>query len=192
MSEITKQMIEEEDEMNMTPMIDIVFNLLIFFMVVSDLTQKELANLTLPLAHTAVEDEDNDKDDRVILNIDDKGQLLYKGNAISLDELGARLSNAKRLYDIKQTRKGEDAYEMTAGGKASKLFVLLRADRNTPWQHVQWVMTIMAEQKLYKLQFATKIFADSKYSKGEKYADGRQVPDNLVEMLGGKWQGEDD
>ncbi len=192
MSQVTKEMIAEEDEMNMTPMIDIVFNLLIFFMVVSDLTQKELANLTLPLARPAVEDKDNDKDDRVILNIDDKGQLLYKGNAISLDELGARLENAKRLYERQQKRRGKEAYEITKGGKASKLFVLLRADRNTPWQHVQWVMTIMAEQKLYKLQFATKIFADSHYSKGEKYADGRQVPDNLVEMLGGKWLGEDD
>ena len=97
MSQATKKILEKEDEMNMTPMIDIVFNLLIFFMVVSDLTQQELANLTLPLAHTAVEDKDNDEDDRIILNIDDKGQLLYKGKAISLDELGARLENAKRL-----------------------------------------------------------------------------------------------
>ena len=51
----------DDTEMNMTPMIDIVFNLLIFFMVVTDLTQQELANLVLPLAHTAVQDKDNDK-----------------------------------------------------------------------------------------------------------------------------------
>jgi hypothetical protein len=36
--------------------------------------------------------------------------------------------------------------------------VLLRADKDTPWQQVQWLMTVMAEQKLYKLQFATKQF----------------------------------
>ena len=191
MSDITRQMIEEEDEMNMTPMIDIVFNLLIFFMVVSDLTQRELANLTLPLAHTAVQDKDNDEDDRIILNIDDRGQLLLKGKPISLDELGARLANRKRLYEVQQKRKGKEAFIMTKGGKASRLFVLLRADRNTPWQHVQWVMTIMAEQKLYKLQFATKIFADSSYKGGEKFSDGRPIPEKLIEMLGGKFQGED-
>ncbi len=156
MSEATKKILEKEDEMNMTPMIDIVFNLLIFFMVVSDLTQQELANLTLPLAHTAVEDKDNDEDDRIILNIDDRGQLLYKGKAISLDELGARLENAKRLYERQQKRKGKTAFTMTKGGKASKLFVLLRADRNTPWQHVQWIMMVCADPRvgIYKIQFA--------------------------------------
>ena len=70
------------------------------------------------------------------------------------------------------------------GAEASKLFVLLRADRNTPWQHIQWVMTIMAEAKLYKLQFATKIYADSYYRRSEL----NDIPETLVEELGGKWQ----
>ncbi len=52
-------------------------------------------------------------------------------------------------------------------------------------------MTIMAEQKLYKLQFATKIYADAHYKDGEKYSDGRPIPENLIEMLGGKYQGEE-
>ncbi len=105
-----------EPKPDLTPMIDIVFNLLIFFMVVTDLTQQELANLTLPLAHTSVQDKDNDEDDRIILNIDDKGQLLYKGKAISLDELGARLENAKRLYEVRQKREGKTAYVVMASG----------------------------------------------------------------------------
>ena len=154
-----RKMMDDKAEMDMTPMIDIVFNLLIFFMVVSDLTQKDLANLALPLAYMAQEDKDDDPDDRVILNVDDQGQLLYKSKAINLDELKTILENQKKYYNAKMAAEGGSGYEeIPGGGKASKLYVLLRADKNTPWQHVQWLMTIMAEAKLYKLQFATKKF----------------------------------
>ncbi|MEE8104233.1 MAG: biopolymer transporter ExbD [Planctomycetota bacterium] len=184
MSEAIKKDMEHEEEMNMTPMIDIVFNLLIFFMVVTDLTQQELANLVLPLAHTAVQDKDNDVDDRVIINIDENGLLLHKGTRITLQELGTRLEHLRTVYKKKMALQGKSGVEIIKGGaEASKLFVLLRADRNTPWQHIQWVMTIMAEAKLYKLQFATKIYADSYYRR----TDNNDIPETLVKELGGKW-----
>jgi len=174
---VARQMLDDKGEMDMTPMIDIVFNLLIFFMVVSDLTQKDLANLTLPLAYMAQEDKDDDPDDRVILNVDEKGELLFKSKPINLDELKAILENQKKYYNAKMAAEGGSGYEdLPGGGKASKLYVLLRADRDTPWQHVQWLMTIMAEAKLYKLQFATKKFvggAGKSYSPAEvKALDG--------------------
>ncbi len=164
-------------EMDMTPMIDIVFNLLIFFMIVTDLQQKDLANLTLPIAYMAAEDKDNDPDDRVILNVDKYGQIMYRGRALNLDELGTVLRNQKDQYELKKKREGKGAsgtVEIAPGVKASKLFVLLRADKDTPWQHVQWLMTIMAEQKLFKMQFATK-----KFMSGGGYAEGE------AENLGG-------
>ncbi len=168
MSKSTKKMMEgESSEMDMTPMIDIVFNLLIFFMVVTDLQQKDLADLTLPLAYKAMEDKDNDVDDRVIVNVDKHGVIHFKGKATPLGELRAALILAKDAYNSK---KGGEGVEKVAGaaGDVSKLFVLLRADRDTPWQHVQYLMTIMAEAKLYKMQFATKKFADHKYKPEEK------------------------
>ena len=172
-----KKMMQEKTEMDMTPMIDIVFNLLIFFMVVTDLTQKELATLTLPIAHMAEEDKDNDLDERVILNVDRVGRILYKGKAISLDELGTVLRHRKEAYELKMRSKGESGLEdLPGGGKASKLYVLLRADKDTPWQHVQWLMTVMAEQKLYKMQFATKRFlggtSPDGYQAGEQESRG--------------------
>ena len=182
MAKAVQKMVGGESELDMTPMIDIVFNLLIFFMLVTDLNQKDLADLTLPIAHMADEDKADDPDDRVILNVDKEGQVLYKSRAITLDELGTILDKTKRLYDMKQKQKGKDGYEDVAPGvKASKLYVLLRADKDTPWQHVQWLMTIMAEQKLFKLQFATKRYIDGEW--GGKHADEAR-------MLGGKTQDE--
>jgi biopolymer transport protein ExbD len=168
-----KKIMDEKAEMDMTPMIDIVFNLLIFFMVVTDLTQKDLAALTLPIAHMAEEDKDKDPDERIILNVDKNGQILYKAKAISLDELGTILRQRKDGYELKMRRKGESGLEdLPGGGKASKLYVLLRADKDTPWQHVQWLMTVMAEQKLYKMQFAAKRFKTGTGPGG--YVEGEQ------------------
>lgn len=173
---------EEAPALSMTPMIDIVFNLLIFFMVVTDLNQKDLANLTLPLAHMADQDKADDPDDRVILNVDQMGYVMWKGKKVTLDELGAILGNLKEKYELKKRAQGQSGLEdLPGGGKASKLFVLLRADKETPWQHVQWLMTIMAEQKLYKMQFATKKFADAAFR--NKVGDKEEW-----QILDGVWQ----
>ncbi len=48
---------EEEAPMDMTPMIDCVFLLMIFFVLVIDLSQKDMEDLILPMAQYAVPDE---------------------------------------------------------------------------------------------------------------------------------------
>jgi biopolymer transport protein ExbD len=183
MAKAVQKMVEASGELDMTPMIDIVFNLLIFFMLITDLNQKDLAELTLPIAHTAVEDKDDDEDDRLILNVDKQGQILYKARRISLEELGTILDKAKRVYELKQKAIGKDGFEEVAPGvKASKLYVLLRADKETPWQHVQWLMTIMAEQKLYKLQFAAKKYIDADWG-GDQLEKARALGGKTKEEM---------
>lgn len=180
---------DERSGMDMTPMIDMVFNLLIFFMLISDLNQKDLVELTLPVAYMAEEDKGQEEDDRVILNIDKYGAIHWKGGQKTLDELGTILSTARDKYELKMRQEGKSGLEeLPGGGKASKLYVLLRADKDTPWQHVQWLMTIMAEQKLYKLQFATKKFRDGGY-KDEAEAtalDARTQKEYLAPKEGGQ------
>lgn len=179
---------EENCAMNMTPMIDCVFNLLIFFMLISDLNQKDLVELTLPVAYMSEEDKGQEEDDRIILNVDKHGQLIWKQKNVNLDELGTILSTARDRYELKMRQQGKSGLEDIGGGaKASKLYVLLRADRDTPWQHVQWLMTIMAEQKLYKLQFATKKFRDGNYRDDAEAAaiDARTQKEMLAAQKGG-------
>ena len=47
---------------------------------------------------------------------------------------------------------------------ASAIFVLVRADKDTPWQHVQYVMQVCADPTvmIYKMQFATTKRDDGK------------------------------
>lgn len=178
---------DEQCAMNMTPMIDCVFNLLIFFMLISDLNQKDLVELTLPVAYMAEEDKGQEEDDRVILNLDKYGQIIWKQKTVNMDELGTILANAKDKYELKMRQKGLSGLEDLGDGlRASKLYVLLRADRDTPWQHVQWLMTVMAEQKLYKLQFASKKFRDSNYDEAaSQQLDARTQKELLAAPPGG-------
>ena len=70
---------DEKAEMDMTPMIDCVFLLLIFFVLVIDLSQKDLEDLILPKAEHA-EPDDSPPDVRPIINIMQDGTVMYKGN----------------------------------------------------------------------------------------------------------------
>ena len=51
-------------------------------------------------------------------------------------------------------------------GAPSEIFVLVRADKATPWQHVQYVMQECAQPgvAIYKMQFATTKRDDGKAS----------------------------
>ena len=189
MSRVVQKRMAEKSEVNMTPMIDVVFLLLIFFMVVVDMTQKDLADLTLPIAITAEPDKSDDKDTRYIVNVDRQGVIQYKGKSYTLGELKQLLNRLKRIYGVykdfgKPKPQRVEKHKSDPGGQyGSELFVLVRADKDTPWQHVQWIMTIMAEEKLYKLQFGAKQYADGEYLKPGKAAGLEEV-----KSLGGQWK----
>jgi biopolymer transport protein ExbD len=143
---------DEPPQLNMTPMIDVVFNLVIFFLIVTDLTQKELENLTLPLAERAKQDQGTEEDERVIINIVENEsqpgtyQSIIKKTPYTHEQLKAYL----------QLRA--DSARETEPPQGSKIFVLIRADRSTPWQEVQWIMQDCADPnvRIWKLQFATR------------------------------------
>ena len=71
----------------------------------------------------------------------------------TLDSLGAFLRMQKDAFEFRARRQGGSGVdELANGGTASKLFVSTEAAPETPWQHVQWLMTIAAEQRYYKLE----------------------------------------
>jgi biopolymer transport protein ExbD len=145
----------EDLELNMTPMIDVVFNLIIFFMVVTDLTQKEIENLTLPKSTQAEEDKGDETERRVIVNItktEDWDQsknvdIKIKGVPYNLEKLKVEL-----LKHAETKRDLEDP------SSPSEIFVLIRCDEDIRWREVQWVMQACADPavRIYKLQFATR------------------------------------
>ena len=148
----------EPVKLNMTPMIDVVFQLIVFFLVANDLSRKEIVDLKLPQAEHGAEDKASE-DIRVILNIKkpaDPNQRLptifVRGKEFDVKQLSREL----------QTKA--DLKREAGPGSPSAVFALIRADKDAPWQHVQYVMQVCADPKiaLYKLQFATTKSADGK------------------------------
>jgi hypothetical protein len=71
--------------------------------------------------------------------------MKVRGMEMNLDEFAQFL-----LPEADQIREPD-------GPRASELYILIRADAQTRWQDVQWIMQVCADPKIrvYKLQFAT-------------------------------------
>lgn len=138
-----------EVEMDMTPMIDVVFLMIIFFMIVSDMSQQDLAELQLPVAEKAIDDKT--EPGRMIVNVLKDGGLEIKRSPYpSLDDPNSE--NALRTYLLTEVAKGER--EPDSG--FSERSLLVRADKLTEFKEVQKIMRICGENgiQIYKVHLA--------------------------------------
>ena len=133
---------------DMTPMIDVVFLMIIFFMIVTDLTQQDLAELILPVADKAVQDEM--MEGRLIVNVlRDGGIEIKRTEYPSLEDPLA--VNVLRNYLAVEVQKGT----FEEGGFSEKP-LLIRADKETEFKHLQKIMRICGETgiQIYKIELA--------------------------------------
>ena len=144
---------ETEMDINMTPMIDVVFLLIIFFMVITDMTQQDLEDLKLPVAKTAVADRPDPDEFRPVVNIKTDGSIWVKRrmyfdpeNPDEYKELRAFLSDVA----AKMKRDPE------AGDDLPDEPLLIRADMNTPFKYIQKVMEQCGYKgvQIWKIQLA--------------------------------------
>lgn len=102
---------------NMTPMIDVVFLLIIFFLVSSHLAQRE-AQMQLPLPEAqSGADVTPTSARRLTLNVLADGSLILAGRPITLAELPQRLAEARTETD-------------------HEIEVRIRGDRQVPYQSI--------------------------------------------------------
>ncbi len=121
-------------EFNMTPMIDVTFLLIIFFLVSSNMAQQENAvDLNLPTAESGRDPQD-DAMRRVTVSLTADGTLLLAGEAMDPAELGRRL-----------------AFERT---KPEPLEVRIRCDRTVEYGRVKPVMRECLKHNVDKVAFA--------------------------------------
>jgi len=103
---------------NLTPIIDIVFLILIFFMVSSTFKKDELALLlTLPKANSATSEVERDK-----ISIElSLNSLAHKGKEVSFEELENFLSTIDKKEQIVNVRIDEEVDY----GRVTRLFDVL-------------------------------------------------------------------
>lgn len=123
---ITKKKNTEETELDITPMIDVTFLLLIFFMVSS--TMQETSNIKPPVAHHG---SGTDVEDSVTISI---AAPLAEGDEPEIRLGGKNNSDVGELSQV----AGYVAENLVAG--EGKHNVIIKADRNVPFGFVQQVM----------------------------------------------------
>ena len=156
---IVNDEVERKAEMDMTPMIDCVFLLMIFFVLVIDLSQQSLEDLILPKAQFASPDE-NPPAVRPIVNIVQDGRVIYRQNTRYDPAVDGNNMDGIRdlLLEWKDTVVTDTEPAKVAGRNVTIVNdpILIRADKWTEWHYVGKFMTgcSQPEAAFWKLELA--------------------------------------
>jgi len=127
---------KEEDSINLTPLIDVVFLLLIFFMVTTTFTKETHLTVTLPESNGEAQPQNKDP---LIVMIGADGSYGVNGKAL-VNSDAATLT--KGLLE-------------TAGDNRQQPFIIT-ADANTPHQAVITVMDVAGQLGFVNLSITTQ------------------------------------
>ena len=134
--------VKEEPNVDLTSLIDVVFLLLLFFMVSTTFDHQSVLKVDLPDASAV--DQPSDLPERLELVIDASGRMFL---------------NDRQLIDSEE-RTIKAAFNEAAGDDR-ELPLILRADRETPHHFVVTVMDVASQLGFRNLSIATNRTAGS-------------------------------
>ena len=141
-------------EGDMTPMIDIVFLLIIFFMLVTELSKLDIEEVILPVASEAKVEEPQAASKQVVVNVvlkdseTGKGEIRVGGKLHTPEQLIAALkleAQVLGIYDDNPNRPGQ---------KDSLLEVLIRSDERVNAGYLHDIYKACSEAKIFKVRLA--------------------------------------
>lgn len=116
------------------PMLDVVFLLLCFFVTTQLFSQWETEiDITLPTAESG--DVPQRLPGEVIVNVFEDGAMIVNGKELSKDDLRSMMERLVELFP------GQP--------------VIVRADRNTAYEHVVHVLDVCRQSDIWNISFAT-------------------------------------
>ena len=133
---------DPEPEINITSLIDIVFLLLIFFMVSTTFERQSALKIDLPEA-SASEQSPADEEVKLVLAIDREGRMFL---------------NDRQLTDSRPVTIAAALRE--AAGESRTQAILLRADALTPHHFVITAMDVSGQLGFTRLSIATEQLSD--------------------------------
>lgn len=123
------------NKLNLTPMIDVVFQLLIFFLVAAKFEEEE-RNMPLPLPQASEAMPRLAKPKEIFINVDQAGRILLGGKVLTPIDLLAQLKQAQANNPGRQS-------------------VIIRGDERCDLKHVVAVMNVCARADIRDCRIAT-------------------------------------
>ncbi|MFC1708400.1 ExbD/TolR family protein [Planctomycetota bacterium] len=134
---------------NLTPMIDMVFQLIIFFVIVNDFSSTQMEKVVLPKAMVADTAKSPVPERVVFVNVLPNGDIKINHHKYGGD--GVDDSVLKDYLQVEAQMAGTEPNPEGSGGKpVSKLRVIIRADRHARYQYVQKVMKSCALNGIFR------------------------------------------
>ena len=149
---------------NLIPMIDIMFLLLLFFMLGADMGQRELEEVMLPKAMSMKEDKENKEKDKnkLTINVYHRYEVkcqAYLKSQVCRDDAHWRTGIKGKDYSEPEKLGGylKKEADATRGGdpknpQVSELKVQIRADASAPYGLAQRAMNTCAKAGIYKVE----------------------------------------
>lgn len=147
---------ESRTDMDMTPMIDCVFQLIIFFFLVIDLQNQELEPLKLPKAKFAIPDEPPAEQVRPIVNVLQDGEIIYKRRTYYTQQQGENREELRQLLEFFAKRVMKKKYDDMVKAELPDDPLLIRADKWTEMHHIAKIMETCGHKsvQIWKLELA--------------------------------------
>lgn len=122
-----------DEGFQLTPMIDVVFLLIAFFMVITSEISEENINISVPVASEAIVPDEPGL--RQTISVDASGTIFFGAREMDPDSL-------------------QDAIRMVME-RSPETRLYVRADASAPHRHVQSVMRAAAQSGIFNIIFAT-------------------------------------
>lgn len=123
------------NQINMTPMIDVTFQLIIFFLLSSHLAQQETQlELALPSASSGNQAAADNRP-RLTVNVRPDGSVMLGSTPANPDEIAGRLR-------LEREKLGPD------------MELRIRADRDVPYRAIEPILLACAEAGIWNVTFA--------------------------------------
>src|SRR5688572_29438649 len=141
--------VEENVACNLIPMIDIMFLLLLFFMLSADMSQRVAEDIPLPIASNVKEDpKQKEGYETTTLNlVGENGVWFAKIAGHGYPDPLMLHATLKELSDA-----SPDPANQPGAPYFSSRAIMLRADANAPYKEVQRVIQACAKVGLYKIE----------------------------------------
>jgi biopolymer transport protein ExbD len=128
-----KTTLKKKSTINIIPMIDVIFFLLIFFMLFTTFRSNPMGiDLQLPKAVTVSEQQSKS----IIIDITKEGEVYYQGKKISLSN----------LMEIARKKINEN----------NEIVAIINADREVRYKHLISVMDTVRQVGIYRLALAAE------------------------------------
>jgi biopolymer transport protein ExbD len=129
---------EIKAEPNMTPLLDVVFQLITFFMMVFKISGENFdQRVHLPVAGSARPLEGQALTDKIILNIDRRGHLFWNGKDLDIDQAIKELRTQGQLVRLNLKIQNKEVKE----GENLPTTIIFRADKSVPFTQIYRYIT---------------------------------------------------